>query len=172
MSFVPATDNKPMPLLQRLYGWLLKVETLLLVAVLLSLIGVAVTQIVLRNLFDSGLLWADAFTRISVLWLALLGATVGSRQRKHLAIDALVRFLPGHWKNLIAHLTDVFTGLVCFVAAWFATDFVMQESAFGDIAFAAVPNWLCETIIPVAFIVIALRYSLAPFLPSDTENKP
>lgn len=154
----------------KLHQWLLKAETWLLMLVLLSLIVIAVAQILLRNLFDAGLLWADAYTRISVLWLALIGAMVGSRQRNHLAIDAFVRFLPPRWKGSISRITNAFTGLICFVAAWFAVDFVRQESEYPDIAFAIVPNWWCEAIIPLAFVVIALRYSVAVFLPQDSKN--
>jgi len=154
----------------KLHQGLLKLETWLLLLVLLSLIVIAVAQILLRNGFDAGLLWADAYTRISVLWLALLGAMIGSRQRNHLAIDALVRFLPPRWKDLTSRITNAFTGLVCFVAAWFAVDFVKQESDYSDIAFAVIPNWWCEAIIPLAFFVIALRYSLAVFLPNDSKK--
>ena len=156
--------------LVKLHQWLLKAETLLLALVLLSLIVIAVAQILLRNLFDGGFLWADAYTRISVLWLALLGAMIGSRQQNHLAIDALVRFLPPRWKGLISRMTNAFTGLICFVAAWFAADFVRQESDYADIAFGAVPNWWCEAVIPLAFAVIALRYSIAVFMPQDSKQ--
>jgi hypothetical protein len=38
-----------------------------------------------------------------------------------------------------------------------------MEHAYGDMAFAQVPVWLCESIIPCAFAVIALRYFLLSF---------
>jgi hypothetical protein len=39
-----------------------------------------------------------------------------------------------------------------------------MEFADGGIAFAQVPIWFCEAIIPFAFTVISLRYFLLSFL--------
>lgn len=155
--------------LAKLHQLLVKTETLLLASILLSLILIAVTQILLRNVFGSGLLWADAYTRISVLWIAMLGAMIASRQRKHIAIDVLVQRLPGGWKDLAQRISDGLTGLICFAAAWFSSDFLLQEYSYADIAFASIPNWWCETIIPIAFGVIALRYSFAALLGQNQQ---
>ncbi|MCQ8129859.1 TRAP transporter small permease [Methylomonas rivi] len=159
-----------MSLPSKLHRFLLKAETLLLVTLLLSLVVIAVTQVVMRNLAGGGLLWADAYTRISVLWLAMLGAMLGSRRQSHLAIDAFVRFLPARWKNRMARINNGLTGLICFTAAWFSGDFLAQEYRYADLAFANIPNWWCEAIIPLAFFVIALRYSVAAFSPENQTN--
>jgi len=66
-----------------------RAEDALLVAMLALMIGVAVTQIVLRNGFDGGLLWGDAFLRVLVLWIGLTGALVASRDRRHINIDVI-----------------------------------------------------------------------------------
>lgn len=153
-----------MSILAKLHQILLKAENLLLVTIVLSLILIAVAQIFTRNVFGGGLLWADAYTRISVLWIAMLGAMLASRQRKHIAIDIVVQHLPTHWQSLAQRLSNGMTGLVCFVAAWFSSDFLLQEFTYADKAFADIPNWLCEAIIPFAFIVIALRYSTAALI--------
>ncbi len=155
---------KAMSILSKLHRLLLNAENLLLVAVLLSMIGVAVAQIVMRNFFHSGLLWADAYTRVSVLWIALLGSMIASRERKHIAIDVLLQRLPKHWKKPALRFSQLLTALVCYAVAWFSAGFVIQEYSFGDRAFADVPNWWCQTIIPFAFTLMALRYSCAVFL--------
>lgn len=153
-----------MSILVKLHQCLLKAENLLLVTIVLSLIMIAVAQILMRNVMGGGLLWADAYTRISVLWIAMLGAMLASRQRNHIAIDIVVQRLPKHWQSFALRISNGLTGLVCFVAAWFSSDFLLQEFAYADKAFADIPNWLCEAIIPFAFIVIALRYSIAALI--------
>ena len=42
--------------------------------------------------------------------------------------------------------------------------FVADEMEFGSTAFAGVPSWLCEAVIPFAFGMIALRHALRFFL--------
>ena len=157
-----------MNVIVKLHRLLLKTEALLLTCLLISLMLIAVIQVLMRNLFGGGLLWADAYTRISVLWIAMIGAMVASRQHKHIAIDALTRHIPERWKAKIQRITDSLTALVCFTATWFSVIFVQQEQAYGDMAFADIPTWWCEIIIPFAFAIIALRYSIAVFL---SENR-
>lgn len=159
-------------MLSKLHRLLLKTETLLLGALLLSLIVIAVAQVLLRNFFGGGLLWAEAYTRISVLWIALIGAMIAARRRNHIAIDALANRLPASWKQPLQRITDGLTGLICLAATWFSLDFVIQEQAYGDKAFAAIPTWLCEAIIPFAFAIIAVRYVIAALLPAPPPPKP
>ncbi|PPD33289.1 MAG: C4-dicarboxylate ABC transporter permease [Methylomonas sp.] len=154
-----------MSVLGKLHGLLLKTESLILVTLLLSMILIAVVQILLRNFFGGGLLWADAYTRTCVLWVALLGAMIAGRQQDHIAIEVLLQYLPSHKKGLAKRISYFLTGLVCFAAAWFSTGFVLQEYHYGGKAFAEIPSWWCEAIIPFAFAVIALRYSIAAFMP-------
>lgn len=156
--------------LAKLHRLLLTAETLVLVLFLISLIVIAVIQIIMRNVFDGGLLWADAYTRISVLWIAMLGAMIASRHQNHIAIDILVRRLPDSWKHIIERIANAITGVICLILAWFSSDFVIQESAYADTAFANIPSWWCEIIIPFAFAVIALRYCLAVFLPANHSS--
>ncbi|MGY6275841.1 TRAP transporter small permease [Methylomonas sp. MgM2] len=159
-----------MTFLHKLHQALLKAETLLLLSLLISLIVIAVIQVLMRNVFEGGLIWADAYTRISVLWIAMVGAMIASRQRNHIAIDILMRRVPIRWKQKIQRVTDAVTGLICFVTAWFSFDFVLQEYDFGGVAFADIPTWWCETIIPIAFAVIAIRYSIAAFLKRESSG--
>ena len=50
-----------------------RLEETLLVSLLLAMICLAFAQIVLRNGFDDGIVWADSLLRIMVLWIALIG---------------------------------------------------------------------------------------------------
>lgn len=135
-------------------------EDILLVVLLSAMILVAGAQIVLRNLFDSAILWADPLLRVAVLWVGMIGAMVATRADKQIAIDAVSRFLPQHWKFRVKVITDVFTAAVSGVLAWSAFRLMMEDRMAGGLAIAFVPVWVCESILPVAFAVIALRYLL------------
>lgn len=145
------------------------VEDGILVALLLSMVGIAVTQIVMRNAFDGGFLWAESFLRILVLWIGLAGAMAASREHRHISIDILGRFLPPRATKVAVVFTALFTAGVAGALAWFSLDFVMVEFANPSVAFAQIPTWVCESIMPFAFAVIALRYLLlaltAPWKP-------
>ncbi|NNK86423.1 MAG: TRAP transporter small permease [Desulfobacterales bacterium] len=161
------TNKSDSSYFKQVQSFLYRVENGILVLILLSILAMAILQILMRNLFESGIVWGDILVRILVLWVGLVGAMVASRQGNHINIDILTRYLPKQAKNAIKSAVEFFTAAVCSVAAFYTLRLVKIEFAEGGMAFAQVPIWLCEAIIPIAFIVIALRYftlSLITFL--------
>src|SRR4030067_3823713 len=71
-----------------------------LVALLAAMIGFAATQILLRNVFDSGITWAEPLVRLLVLWVGLARAIEATRQNDLIAINLLLRFLSERQREL------------------------------------------------------------------------
>lgn len=141
-----------------------RVEDSILVGLLLLMIVMAVLQIFLRNFFAAGIVWSDVLVRVLVLWVGLMGAMVASRQGNHINIDIMDRYLSGRVKIAVKFVIDLFTAVICLVVAYYSLQFVQMEFADGGASFAKVPAWLCESIIPFAFMVIGLRYFLSSFI--------
>ncbi len=139
----------------RVLHWL---ENGLLLSLILGAVVLATTQIILRNSGADALLWADQALNILVLWIAMAGALVASRENNHISIDLVQHYLPPRWLNTVTSLTQFATAAACGVAAWYGYHFVREEMDYGDVAFLQVPIWLCEAIIPFALCVIGLRY--------------
>jgi TRAP-type C4-dicarboxylate transport system permease small subunit len=118
----------------------------------------ALVQIFLRNFFDAGLLWAESFLRILVLWVAMLGAMVATRESNHIAIDLVSRFLPPRLLKISTLVTYLFSAAICGTVAYFAIEFIQYEYEDETIAFASVPTWICQSIIPIGFAVMAVRF--------------
>lgn len=137
-----------------------KVEDLFLCALLGLMIFLAFGQIVLRNLFDTGVIWGDALLRNLVLWVGLTGAAIATRQDRHITVDIASQFLDARWNAALRVVTDSFACLVSLAVAWAGYRFIAEEIQGGMKAFASVPAWVMESIIPLAFSVIALRFGL------------
>jgi len=133
-------------------------EDALLISALLSMLMMAVIQIGLRNFFDSGIFWAESFLRVLVLWIAILGAMVATRESNHISIDAISRFLAPTAFRIVLLLTSLFSAVICGVVAFYSFEFVEYEYLDKTIAFAAVPTWVCQSIIPVGFTIMAIRF--------------
>ena len=152
-------NNKPdNSYFKQIQAFLYRVENGILVLLLLSMLAMAVSQILMRNLFESGIIWGDILVRILVMWVGLAGAMVASRHGNHISIDILSSYLPKRAGNTVKSAVEFFTAAVCSIAAFYTFRFVKIEFDEGGMAFAQVPTWVCEAIIPIAFIVIALRY--------------
>ncbi len=146
-------------------------EDALLVILLSTIVLTAGGQIVMRNLFNSGLPWADSMVRVLVLWLSLVGAVIATRERQHIGIDVLVRFLPADLARWLQRVISLFAAAICSLIALASVFLVQLEREDGQLAFAQVPVWICELIIPIAFAAMAIRFLLQIVLPAP-DNKP
>lgn len=100
-----------------------------------------------------------------VLWIGLVGAVVATRTDNHIRIDTLARYLPEKLQLYTQRFTYLFTLSICLLIAWHAGRFVLSEYEYATIAFAGMPAWISALIIPVAFLLIALRYLVLLFSP-------
>lgn len=147
--------EQPRSLISRL-GRLL--EDSLLVGLLVALIAIATSQIILRNIFESGLPWTDELLRLLVLWLAMAAAVAAARDDRHISIDVLSRFFKGRWLAAIQLLVAVFTAVVCGLLAWHAGRFVNESRLYEDVLLGDFPAWILQGIMPLAFAVMTWRY--------------
>lgn len=157
--------------LGRLQTLVHRLEDLLIAGMLTATMGLALYQIVLRNVMSSGLVWGDILVRLMVLWLGMAGAMAATRERKHISIDLVTRYLPPGGRRATEALTTLFAGSVCLVACYYSLQFVVSEYQFGSVAFGSVPYWVCVSILPLAFGVIAGRYFLQFLLTLIQDSK-
>ncbi len=145
-----------------------RIEDGVLLLLLGSMVLLAPAQILLRNFFDASIAWGDPLLRLLVLWLGLFGALAASREGRHIGIDVLSRILSERGRCAARAATGLFTAGVAGVVAYHGSRFVVDEMEFGGTAFAGLPVWLCEVVIPFAFGMIALRHALRVLLDGRT----
>ena len=146
--------------MQRWIDRLHRAEDGLLVLLLTTMIVLAGTQILMRNLFDSGFVWIDPLLRILVLWLGLIGATVAARHNKHIRIDLLSRYFSRNTHRLIQVMVRQVSAWTCLVIAWYGMDWIRLDYEYSVTSFAGIPAWSVEIIVPLAFALIGIRYFL------------
>jgi len=139
-----------------------RVEDGLLMLVLVGMILLSFLQIVLRNVFDVGLIWIEPLLRQMLLWVSLLGAMVATRNHNHITIDAVARFVPeGRVKYAAGLFADFFALAVCGLLTY-ATFQVFrmeyQEPQGGNIV-TGLPLWASLATMPAAFGIMTLRFA-------------
>jgi TRAP-type C4-dicarboxylate transport system permease small subunit len=145
-------------LTDRLLAGIRFVESGLLVLLLSSMILLAAYQVIARNFFDTGILWGDSLVRVLVLWVTFIGATIASRNDEHIRIDLLTRFTGERSSLWLDRFRSLFTAFIAGVFAWYSFEFVRLDYEDGIIAFASVPAWVCEIVMPIGAGLICLRY--------------
>ncbi len=135
-------------------------ENTALVVLLATMIGVAVAQIVNRQLLGStfSLAWADELVKMIVLWLAMVGSIAACRDNKHIRIDLITHILTGNIVSWIKVVVDLFAAAVCAVIGWQAYRLVREEMSWGDTILIDVPMWIAHAIVPLAFLLISYQF--------------
>ena len=136
------------------------IEDSILIGLLLAMVLLAGFDILARLLFGGGVAWVAPLLKVMVLWVGLLGALLATRTREHIAIDIVGRLAPPHIRQTLNIITSLFSALVCLLLAWYSQEFVRFAWKFGDIAFARVPAWPLQIIIPICFFFMGLRFLL------------
>ena len=133
------------------------VEVAIISVLLLSLIFFGCLQIVLRNFFQSGLIWADPLMRHIVLWLGCLGGVLATARLRHINIDIFTRILPERMRPIRDRIVYLATAVVASVLGLAAAKLVADEKEFGDTAFLGIGVWVLQLILPIAFFLITYR---------------
>ena len=136
-------------------------ENTALVVLLGTMMLLAVAQIVLREVFSTGFVWADELIKLLVLWLAMVGSVAASRDNRHIRIDALSHILPDTAIKLTRILVDLFAVAVCAVIAWYSYQYLLLEIEFEDEVLIDTPAWIAHLIVPLAFAVISYRFAVS-----------
>jgi len=108
------------------------------------------------------------------VWAAFLGASFATRERRHLAIDALGRLLPDRMRRVSIAVASTFGAVVALFLAWgiyqallaqvAATDKQLGLLAAGGIERGGVDrSYEFEFVIPAGFLLIGVRLLLHSF---------
>jgi TRAP-type C4-dicarboxylate transport system permease small subunit len=146
------------------------VEIGAIVLLLGALVFLGTMQIVLRNFFHSGVLWADPMMRHIVLWLGCLGGALATTRVRHINIDVFSRLIPMRQKSTRRAVVYSATAVAAFFLGVAALRLVADERAFGDVAFGTVKTWVLQVVLPFAFFVISYRCLVNLF--TGRESRP
>ena len=147
-----------MNIIEKLNSWIERTETVVLVTVLALMVVFAFLQVVLRNIFNEGILWGDILLRHLVLWVGFIGASLATREKKHINIDLFSRFMSDRGKNIVHLFTNIFSVFICYLLADAGWTFVQDEKMMGAEIFAEIPVWYFQIIIPIGFFLMAFRF--------------
>ena len=158
--------------MKRALYWLHKIEDWVLTLLVISLVVLAGAQILLRNVFEHGLTWADSLLRAMVLWSAMLGALVATREDHHIGLDFIARFTQGAARRAAHVIAMLFAAALCGAMAWYSVQLVQLDLDGSAKGVAGLPAWTLETIMPIGFGLMALRFFLRSFAQPKPPHAP
>jgi len=153
-----------------LHRWTRIVEGTIFSIIVGSMLLLSALQVVLRNVFHSGVLWFDPLVRILILWLAFFGAAAATSQARHLHIDVVQRVLPPDSARRLRRALSLMAALVCAFLANGSRIYLQQEAQHAGIPFLGVPSWAAQSILLWGFALLTYRFLIQTIWPAVTAS--
>jgi C4-dicarboxylate transporter DctQ subunit len=135
-----------------------RVEGFLTATLLAAMTLLTFLQVVLRYVFNSGLVWALEATVYLFGWLVLIGMAHGIQAGTHLAVDVVTKHLTPSAQKAVALLGAAL--VFVYVALMFSGGFTLVRRlyAFGNLAHdIPLPRWILLSCLPIGFALLGLR---------------
>ncbi len=140
--------------------WLARITGWLIIFILSVMILMAFGQVVLRNIFHTGIEWGDVFLRHLVLWLGFLGAAIATGEGRHLKIEFINKLATEGQRKVLYIITNFFAAGVCYFLMKAAISFVQFEIESGSTLILNLPTTYFIIIIPVGYGILAFRFAV------------
>lgn len=141
-------------ILHRLEEWLLAV-------ILAAMTLLTFLQVVLRYVFNTGLLWALEANFYLFGWLVLIGMAYAVRVKAHIGVDAAVRLLSDNARRIVGlvvvALTILYAGLMLY-GSWVYLD----RLKLLDVEAEDIPmqRWILSSCLVLGFALLLFRLCL------------
>ena len=142
-----------------LRGAINHIEEAILATLLAFMTVLTFLQVVLRYVFNSGLVWSLEATTYSFGALVLFGMSYGVRTKSHIAVDLFTKKLPQplqRYVNVVAVIACVVYALLMLYGSS-----VLVERLFvlgNDARDIPAPKWLLTATMPLGFTLLAYRF--------------
>ena len=125
-----------------------------------------------REIFQTGIPWAQKGAVYMMIWAGFLGAILVTHKIEHLRPEVADKLWKGRGKIFYLRIQNILVFLFTSLMAWYSLQYVAESREFGDRnVILDMPMWALQTIIPYTFISMSLRYSYLVLFPRDKDSQ-
>ena len=114
--------------MRKLSGLLEKASNCTLVLLMVLLTVATTAQVLSRFVFKAPMLWTEEVSRMTFIWIALLGSSLATKHKQHLGLDLLLDKLPSTFQLPVRILVHVMMIMVALVFVIAGGDFVEKNA--------------------------------------------
>ena len=136
-----------------------KIEKIFLVIGVSVMILVVFFDIILRELFDGGFIWAKELAAFLMIWVGFVGASLAAKVNKHIVVGIPEKLFPKKVLPYVSLFASVIIFTVTILIAYLGFNYVLETKEFGETSLVLnIPLWIVQIIIPASLVIIAFRF--------------
>ncbi len=117
--------------LERTFDFILDSFAVIAAVLLVVMMLATVLKVVLRAVFNHGMLGIDQISGTMMVYITFLGAAWVLRRDSHVSVDILIANLRPRVQRAVMFVSSLVGAAVCFVLAWFGTNAVLLSLQRG-----------------------------------------
>ncbi|KAF0222784.1 MAG: C4-dicarboxylate transporter DctQ [Erysipelotrichaceae bacterium] len=127
---------------------------------LLSVTFVLFINVVLRIIFKEGLVWAEEYSRMAIIWIVLGGSSAAVREDVHMRITAITDFYKNEKFKFVINFIVILISIVFTVFLFYTgTRLVVSMFQTNQVTPALeIPLWWIYISIPIGGLMMTIRY--------------
>lgn len=117
-------------------------------------------QVIARYVFNYNFVWSLELTGVMFAWLIFIGMSYGVRVGAHIGVDALVKTFGVKGARIAGTIAAALCVAYALLVTWGGYQYVQRMYEVGILMQdMPVPTWMPRVILPLGFILLALRFS-------------
>ena len=102
---------------------------------------------------------AGSILQLVTLWTAFVGGLLATREGTHLTLSTAELLGSGRARRLARLFAFSVAAAVCAVLTWASVGLVQADREQGKVLSFGLPEWVAETIMPAALLLMAVRFA-------------
>ncbi len=136
-----------------------KIEKIFLVIGVSVMVLVVFFDILLRELFDGGFIWAKELAAFLMIWVGFVGASLAAKENKHIVVGIPEKLFPKKVLPYVSLFASVIIFTVTILIAYLGFNYVSETRELGETSLVLkIPLWIVQIIIPISLVIIAFRF--------------
>jgi len=155
----------------RLEAGVVRLEGLMLFAILAALLFTLSMQVISRFFMDFPLAWTEELGRVLQIWLVFIGAAVGTHRCEHFVVELFMEKVNFPGKAAVARLIDLTTVGFFAILAWVSAQ-TMLNGAGQILPTLGISIAWSYAAIPIGCALMVLHFLMAAVRPIDANASP
>jgi TRAP-type transport system small permease protein len=147
--------------LSRTFGRLFELMANVGSAILLAMVGLVSADILLRDVFGSGIAWADEVCEYALYVITVLTAPWLLHRGQHVRIDIVLSLVPPSIAWLMEALGDLMGFAVCLALVRHGLGMAYDSWTTGSTTIKNLifPEWWLLSLLPTCFLFLAIEFA-------------
>ncbi len=138
-----------------------RLEEIVISTLLASMTLLVFIEVVMRYVFNMGLMWAEELTLYLSAWMVLFGVSYGIKVGSHIGVDAAIKLLPSSLRRIISGLAVIACLGYCGLFINGSWTYLRKLYKIGiELNDLAIPKWIGQSILLIGMLLIAIRLGI------------